>query len=320
IFHGCGTLSQEEVTNIITSLIASEVLLERNSATQQESPSPFVEIVVPFKRHYPQMEMASFTLSPTLKDVPKTALKEVLFLSQYGRNIDFYRRLGFQKEPFAKNTETLSKRITTYHQFYNDVKQVSKKNAQFLKHLEKGEERIKATEILLTPEMRKEYDKKLIDQGIYISKKEVKKKKNSLIHYEEAVRLIEEQKLQQAMSSLQIALQIEPENLDYTALKERIIHINKQNAVKTLLLRLDKNETLMWDERILQKTLTQLFEINNYVATRMKVARILMKKEAYAVALEVLREANPTDKDTRNEITTLQKEIKKLYKTYKAQF
>jgi tetratricopeptide (TPR) repeat protein len=179
---------------------------------------------------------------------------------------------------------------------------------------------INATEILLTPTKRERYDKKLIEQGIYTSKKEVKKQENSRVHYDEAIKLIDEGKLQQARNAIQIALQIEPENREYIAAKEQIAHINKQNAVKILLLRLEKNETLMWDERILQKTLTQLFEINNYTSTRIKVAKILVEKKAFAVALEVLREAAPTDKDTRNEISALQKDIKKRYKAYQAQF
>ena len=321
IFHGCGSLTQEEFTDIINTLLSKNVLLEKsNPEIHEKTPPTPVEIIIPVKRHYPHMEISEFSFSESLKNVPKTAIKEVVFLSRYGKNIDFYRRLGFQKEPFEKTPTMLKKRIETYHQFYNQIKQVSNKNIQFTEHLERSAKNITATEILLTPAKREKYDKKLIEQGIYTSKKEIEKKENSRIHYDEAIKLIDEGKLQQARNAIQIALQIEPENSEYIATKERITHINKQNAVKILLLRLEKNETLMWDERILQKTLAQLFEINNYISTRIKVAKILVEKKAFAVALEVLREASPTDKDTRNKVTALQKEIKKRYKAYKAQF
>lgn len=318
--QGCASYSEEEFTSILQRLIENDVIITEDFNETHTEQTTTLEIKVPVEREYPQIETALFSMSTSLKNIPKNALKEILFLSRYGKSIDFYRRLNFQKNPFTQTQKTIEKQIFAFTKFHTKMEEACASNEKILGHIRKSKEAIAITALLLDAEKRKEYDEKMVKQGTYKLKEKHVEKENSIPHYSAAVQLLEKGKLQEAMREINIAIRINPEKALYQSAKENIFNQSKKNKVKVLLLRIEKNESVMWDERLLNKTLDELFELNNFVATRIKVAKILMKKGAFQIALTVLNEAAPTDKETRKDVTSLQKELRKQYKSAQSKF
>lgn len=318
--YGCASYSSEKFTALLDSLIEKNVIITEDLVKNQTEEKPLLIIQVPVEREYPQIEVSLFAMSKSLNHIPKNALKEILFLSRYGKSIDFYHRLELQKKPFDQTRKTIEKRIIAFDKFHTEMKEACASNEKILEHIRKSREVIANTTLLLDSEKRKVYDEKMIAQGIYKPKEKPIEMQNSIPHYDAAIQLRDKGKLQEAMQEINEALRISPNKAIYISTKESIFHQNKQNKVKVLLLRIEKNESVMWDERVLLKTLDELFELNNYVATRIKVAKILMEKGAFRSALTVLNEASPTDKETRKDVTALQKELRKQYKAAQSKF
>ncbi len=315
--------SDEEFDRILGSLVSKGVLLvdiKANEQTTSPGDHRSQQLLPPVQRHYPGLEIATLFLSPKLRNLSKDAIREIVFLSQYGKNIDYYRRLGFFKNPLSRTANEINKRIQEYTDFFDTASFAVEHHESFGKHLYKAVQIFNESKRLQDVAFKEAYDARLIQSGRYTLEQKQTMYMRGKQHYDEAKHLFESGLLQQAKSEISIALSGEPDNPEYTQLKDTIQYAIKQSKIKAVLLKLEQNATILWDERVVHKILSQLFALDDSVTLKMKVARLLHRRQAYALALDVLYDISTTDLDSRLKIRKLTKEIKKDFQEHKKKF
>lgn len=319
----CPSFDENKFYNLMRVLVKkgvveSDVSEKRTVQTQEKQ-----EITKPFERRYPSLDISPKILENLPKSISEECMKEIIFLSEYGDSIDLYRRLGLQDNPFESSIGLIRERTIKYNTFFKQIKKECSKSTTLFQavfeHLDAAEDAIAATKILLDKEEREAYNQQLRNKGSYVNRTESEVPRDEL-HYNAAVAAIETQKHSTAKNEITLALHLNSRKQEYLDLEKKIAILLDKDAAKLLLVKLKKNESLLWDERVMRSTLKELFALDNSVDMHISAARVLANKNAFQIAMEVLNDAGDADAKTQEEIDALSSDIKKRYKVYKKKF
>ncbi|MCK5809370.1 hypothetical protein KAH37_10325 [bacterium] len=318
LLSSCASFNEQDFYNMMKTLVRRKAVEsdeeERKTVQTQQAQA----IVIPIERRYPRLDIPAEILETRPKAVSEECIKEIVFLADYGEDIDLYRRLGLQDQPFNYATGSIRKRTIKYNTFFTQVRKEAT-SFELLKYLDAAEKAISATKRLLDKDQREIYDQKLKAKGAYAAKSDEKVAIDEL-HYQAALKFIEAKKHISAMNEIKLALHLNPKSEKYRELEKKIIALQNRDAAQLLLIKLKKNETLMWDERVMKQTLSELFELDNSPSMHLDAARVLANKNAFQSAIEILNTIETTDTKTQEEINALVSDIKKRYKAYKNKF
>ncbi len=327
LFVACGTFDEAAFCTIIDDLVNKGIIEsntpEKTAENAQKKKTVQTQketaLMPPVERRYPTLDIETLEISDQIKQLDESVVKEVMFLSYYGGTMDYYRRLGLHHDPFSHSISTIRGRIIKYHTFFTQLKRLGADSRAFLFHVNKAEQLIEETKSLLDRELKKQYDEQLKLQGKYTTDEEKHRMSGATLHFKSAQTFMEEGNLSRAKSEIKIARHLAPNNEEFSDLERKITALTREAEAKKLITKLLKDETLMWDERIMQKTIAEIFAIEDSPKMRLVVARVLNKKNAFQTAIDVLNDIDEPG-ELESEIDTLTTEIKKRYKEYKSRF
>lgn len=320
LFSECPSFDENKFYNLMRVLVKKGAVecdapKKRTVQTQQEQ-----DLTRPVERRYPRLDIPELVLKRKPEALAAECIDEIIFLSHYGDGLDFYRRLGLQDNPFECSTSDVREKTIKFNTFFTQIRKKYPRYTEIIEHIDAAEKAINAAKVLLDKELRAAYNQKLKNKGAYASLNDKEEVARDVLHYNAALKFIEERKHNNAMNEIKLARHLESKNHDYIILEKKILCLQNKDSAKVLLITLERNETLLWDERVMKQTLSELFALDDSADMHIDVARVLANKNAFQTAIEILNEIEKVDDKTQEEIDALGDDIKKRYKIYKNKF
>jgi len=127
-------------------------------------------------------------------------------------------------------------------------------------------------------------------------------------HFLNAMKLNHEKEFQKAYNEIMIAIHLDHDNKEYVDFKNEIAEKMKDKKTEDLFKALENNDTFIFDESKLEKTIDEILEFTDDSAqTHMRLAQIALSKEMPEMAIEHAVRAVSKDPDLKGKVDEIVK-------------
>ncbi len=258
-------------------------------------------------------------------NLPLAIKQELVFLSKYGANLNFYKILGLS--PSASDQE-----IRETHQrlkdFWDPRHFTGKDLGQFSEKINLARAIIERTGVLCDPEKRKKYDRLLLAGekekskiSIENDKKDSSQKRKAEEHYAKATFLAAQESpetIREALTLIKEAILLDPQNQEYKWLLQKLEKINRKYKIDAMLASLEQGDFELFDGEKMKKEIGKVLDLAGHTAEiHLKLARILMDKGLLVVARKLAYQSKRIDPAYAAEADHLVQKIDQVLDYYK---
>ncbi len=283
------------------------------------------EISLPISRDYSGYLLADEEISAH-GDLSPTIKRELVFLSKYGANLDFYKILGISPDSSDQEVQETHQRLKD---FFDSRHFAGKDLGRFAEKLSLAQAIIERAGILCDPEKRKKYDRLLVGEkeggkhapSVENEKTSLSQKRKAEEYYAKATFLAAQdsfETIRNALSLAKEALALDPQNREYKAFLQKLEKINKKHKINAMFASLEQGDFELFDGERLKKEIGKLLDLAGHTAeVHLRLARLLMDKGLLMVARKLARQSKQIDPEYTAAADQLLQKIDQVLDYYK---